>query len=155
MTKEALKNRYEGSQSFLQEACLFLSLTSIAEQVTNSNIDILGTLAYCKRQGYINSKNEMTVEGQCAYLRDLTGKNWRREVLKELPNPVPDEMYTIEKWKRDERTHFRRRFMDTLTNSQTVALGKLVEYYCYIHDQEVLPYMEELKLQNFKELEDE
>ena len=76
----------------------------------------------------------MTVEGQCAYLRDLTGKNWRREVLKELPNPAPDAMYTVEKWKRDERTHFRRRFMDTLTNSQTVALGKLVEYYCYIHD---------------------
>lgn len=134
MTQSAIVRRYEGVQTFLTEGCLFLSLCSIAEQVINGHIDILSTIQYAKAEGWIDSNNDMTKASQCALLGFLTGKQWRREEFTELPNPVPDEMYTVEKWVNLNTgfTHFRRRFVDTLTNSVTVAQGKLERYYGYI-----------------------
>ena len=77
----------------------------------------------------------MTVEGQCMFLRDLTGDVWERQEMKSLPAVVPDNMYTVEKWvnPRTGFTHFRRRFMDTVKNSVTVKEGSLICYYGYIH----------------------
>ena len=135
LTQGELIVRYEGVQSFLTEGCLFLCLCSIAEQVMGQKIDILDTIRYCKRMGYIDSKNEMTEEGQCMYLRDLTGKVWEREEFKNLPAVVPDNMYTVEKWVNPNTgyTHFKRRFVDTLKNSVTVRDGYMIGYYGYIH----------------------
>lgn len=134
MTQEAVVRRYAGVQTFLTEGCLFLSLCSIAEQVANMHVDILSTIQYAKAEGWIDKNNDMTEASQCALLGFLTGKQWHREEFTELPNPVPDEMFTVEKWCRDKVTHFRRRFVDTLTHSMTVAMGKLSGYYGYVYE---------------------
>lgn len=134
MTQEAVIRRYAGAQTFLTEGCLFLSLCSIAEQVTNMHIDILSAIQHAKSEGWIDQNNDMTEASQCALLEFLTGKKWHREELSDLPNPVPDEMYTVEKWCRAKTTHFRRRFVDTLTKSVTVARGKLSGYYGYVYE---------------------
>lgn len=134
MTQTAIVRRYEGVQTFLTEGCLFLSLCSIAEQVANMHVDILSTIQYAKAEGWIDKNNNMTEASQCALLGFLTGKKWHREEFTELPNPVPDEMFTVEKWCRDKVTHFRRRFVDTLTHSMTVAMGKLSGYYGYVYE---------------------
>lgn len=136
MTQSAIVRRYAGVQTFLAEGCLFLSLCSIAEQVVNGHIDILSTIQYAKADGWIDSNNDMTKASQCALLSCLTGKQWRREELKALPNPVPDEMYVVEKWVNPDNgfVHFRRRFVDTLAKSITVAQGKLEQYYVYIYE---------------------
>ena len=134
MTQVAVVRRYAGVQTFLTEGCLFLSLCSIAEQVANMHVDILSTIQYAKAEGWIDKNNNMTKASQCALLGFLTGKQWHREEFTELPNPVPDEMYTVEKWCRDKVTHFRRRFGDTLTHSMTVAMGKLSGYYGYVYE---------------------
>jgi len=134
MTQEAVIRRYAGVQTFLTEGCLFLSLCSIAEQVANMHVDILSAIQYAKSEGWIDQNNEMTEDSQCALLGFLTGKQWHREELSDLPNPVPDEMYTVEKWCRDKTTHFRRRFVDTLAKSVTVARGKLSGYYGYVYE---------------------
>ena len=134
MTQVAVVRRYAGVQTFLTEGCLFLSLCSIAEQVANMHVDILSTIQYAKAEGWIDKNNNMTKASQCALLGFLTGKQWHREEFTELPNPVPDEMYTVEKWCRDKVTHFRRRFVDTLTHSMTVAMGKLSGYYGYVYE---------------------
>lgn len=134
MTQNAIVRRYEGVQTFLTEGCLFLSLCSIAEQVANMHVDILSTIQYAKAEGWIDKNNDMTEASQCALLGFLTGKQWHREELTALPNPVPDEMFTVEKWCRDKVTHFRRRFVDTLTHSMTVAMGKLSGYYGYVYE---------------------
>jgi hypothetical protein len=134
MTSNAtIQRRYAGVQTFFKDACLFLSLSSIAEQVADTKVDILGTYAYCKQQGYINSNDDMTVEGQCRYLRDLTGKLWTREVVQQLPSPLPKNVFVVEKWKNAAtgKQHFRRDFVDSLRNSLTVKEGKLIEYYLY------------------------
>lgn len=133
---DRIRERYEGAQSFLEVGCLFLSLCSIAEQVTQNDVDILGVLQYARKQGYIDENDDLTVEGQCKLLRDLTGAQWRREVLKDLPILVPDEMYTVEKWvnPRTGKTHFKRRPYDTLKNSLTVKEGARVAYYAYIKE---------------------
>ena len=108
----------------------------VIEQITDTKVDILDAIKYCKKMGYIDSNGDMSIGGQCQYLRDLTGKNWTRDVKKELPAVVPDEMYTVEKWEnaRTGYPHFKRRFMDTLVNSVTVKEGIRVAYYCYSHD---------------------
>lgn len=134
MTQTAIVRRYEGVQTFLTEGCLFLSLCSIAEQVANMHVDILSTIQYAKAEGWIDKNNDMTEASQCTLLGFLTGKQWHREELTVLPNPVPDEMYTVEKWCKDKVTHFRRRFVDTLTRSMTVAQGKLSGYYGYVYE---------------------
>ena len=134
MTQVAVVRRYAGVQTFLTEGCLCLSLCSIAEQVANMHVDILSTIQYAKAEGWIDKNNNMTKASQCALLGFLTGKQWHREEFTELPNPVPDEMYTVEKWCRDKVTHFRRRFVDTLTHSMTVAMGKLSGYYGYVYE---------------------
>ena len=134
MTQEAVVRRYAGVQTFLTEGCLFLSLCSIAEQVANMHVDILSTIQYAKAEGWIDKNNDMTEAGQCALLGFLTGKQWHREEFTTLPNPVPDKMYTVEKWCKDKVTHFRRRFVDTLTISFTVARGKLSGYYGYVYE---------------------
>lgn len=131
MTQEAVVRRYAGVQTFLTEGCLFLSLCSIAEQVANMHVDILSAIQYAKAEGWIDKNNDMTKASQCALLGFLTGRRWHREEFTTLPNPVPDEMYTVEKWCRGKVTHFRRRFVDTLTHSMTVALGDLAGYYGY------------------------
>ena len=134
MTQEAVVRRYAGVQTFLTEGCLFLTLCSIAEQVANTHVDILSVIQYSKAEGWIDQNNDMTKDSQCALLGFLTGKKWHREEFTELPNPVPDEMYTVEKWRKDKATHFRRRFVDTVTKSVTVARGKLSGYYGYIYE---------------------
>ena len=134
MTQEAVVRRYAGVQTFLTEGCLFLSLCSIVEQVANMHVDILSAIQYAKAEGWIDKNNDMTEDSQCALLGFLTGKRWHREEFTTLPNPVPDEMYTVEKWCNDAFTHFRRRFVDTLTKSVTVARGKLSGYYGYIYE---------------------
>ena len=134
MTQSAIVRRYQGVQTFLTEGCLFLSLCSIAEQVVNEHIDILSAIQYAKTEGWIDANNDMTETSQCALLGFLTGKKWHREVFTTLPNPIPDGMYTVEKWRRDKVTHFRRRFVDTLVSSVTVARGELSGYYGYIYE---------------------
>lgn len=136
MTQIAIERRYKGVQTFLTEGCLFLSLCSIAEQVANMHIDILSAIQYAKSEDWIDKNNDMTEASQCALLGFLTGKKWHREEFTELPNPVPYNMYTVEKWVNTDsgRTHFRRRFVDTLTKSVTVARGKLSGYYGYIYE---------------------
>lgn len=133
LSNEAVKKRYAGIQSFFQVSCLFLSLCSIIEQVTEEKVDVLDMYRYCRTQGYLDDADDLTVEGQCRFLGDLTGKKWVREVMKALPKEVPDEMFTVEKWVnvRTGATHFRRRFVDTLKNSVTVKEGSLTDYYCY------------------------
>lgn len=136
MTQLAIEKRYKGCQTFLKEGCLFLSLCSIVEQVTDEPVDILEALAYAKQQHLIDSDNSMSESHQCEFLWQLTGKRWHRVVSKALANPVPKEMYTVEKWEnpRTGLTHFRRRFVDTLSNSITVKEGTLVAYYCYCYE---------------------
>jgi hypothetical protein len=136
MTQSSIERRYKGVQTFLTEGCLFLSLTSIAEQVANMHVDLLSALQFARAEGWIDQNNDMTEDTQCYYLEYLTHKKWHREVKKELPCTVPDEMYTVEKWlnTRTGKAHFRRRFVDTITDSITVKEGALVAYYCYSYE---------------------
>lgn len=136
MNRQKLIARYKGVQTFLTEGCLFLSLLSIAEESRSKPFDCLDIIEYSRKMGYIDEKNEMSEDGQVSLLRDLTGKRWKRRIMKELPRSVPDEMFIVEKWlnPRTGFTHFRRRFVDTLTNSITVKEGALVAYYGYIYE---------------------
>ena len=131
--RDEMIRRYRGCQTFFKEGCLFFCLLSIAEEFSQKKLDCLDILAYTKKMGYIDENNEMTEDSQVKLLRDLTGKQWKRSVLKELPLNVPDEMYTVEKWlnPRTGFTHFRRRYVDTLIDSVTVKEGTLVAYYAY------------------------
>ena len=130
-----VKERYEGMQTVFEKAgesaCLFLSLLSIAEEYTGLPVDFIVAYRKCTEQGLI--EKDFFCNDQEKMLYAFTGKKWKKTVMKELPNPVPDGMFTIEKWynPRTDFTHFKRRTFDTLESSVTVKEGYIKEYYCY------------------------
>lgn len=135
MKQNDVKNRYEGIQTAFtmagDYACLFLSLLSIAEEYTGLPVDFLVAYRKCIDLGLI--EKDFFCKNQEKILYELTGAKWKKSVLKELPDPVPEGMFTVEKWfnERTGLTHFRRRGFDTLESSVTVKEGYIKEYYCY------------------------
>lgn len=130
-----IKERYNGIQTVFEKAgdyaCLFLSLLSIAEEYTGLPVDFIVAYRKCIELGLI--EKDFYCNDQEKMLYELTGKKWKKTVVKELPDLVPENMYTVEKWHNDRTgfTHFKRRGFDTLENSATVKEGKIIEYYCY------------------------
>ena len=129
------KERYDGIQTVFEKAgdsgCLFLSLLSIAEEYTGLPVDFIVAYRKCIELGLI--EKDFFCKDQEKMLYEFTGTKWKKTVLKELPESVPENVYTVQKWfnKRTGLTHFRRRGFDTLESSVTVKEGKISEYYCY------------------------
>lgn len=135
-----VKSRYRGIQSVLlncgNEGCLFLSLMSIAEEVSQKPIDLIDAInilfgAKCiKPNFYVLDSLEM--------LKILTGKTWHRRVVKKLPDTILDNQFTIAHWYNEKTglNHFRRRCFDTLWDSKTVKNGEIKQYYLYWYDEE-------------------
>ena len=130
-----VQERYNGIQTAMknagENACLFLSLLSIAEEYTGLPVDFIVAYRKCIELGLI--EKDFFCNDQQKILYELTGAKWKKTVVKELPDPVPENMYTVEKWHnvRTGFTHFRRRGFDTLECSVTVKEGYIKEYYCY------------------------
>ena len=131
-----VKERYNGIQTVFEKAgdyaCLFLSLLSIAEEYTGLPVDFIVAYRKCIELGLI--ENDFFCNDQEKILYEFTGKKWTKTVVKEdLPDPVPENMFTVEKWfnERTGFTHFKRRMFDTLESSVTVKEGYIKEYYCY------------------------
>ena len=135
-----VKERYNGIQTVFDRAsgsaCLFFFFLSIAEEYTGLPVDFIVAYRKCIELGLI--ENDFFCNDQEKILYAFTGKKWKKTVMKELPNPVPDEMFTIEKWynPRTDFTHFKRRTFDTLESSVTVKEGYIKEYYCYEVEEE-------------------
>ena len=130
-----VKERYEGIQTVFEKAgesgCLFISLLSIAEEYTGLPVDFIVAYRKCIELGLI--EKDFFCNDQQKILYELTGEKWKKSVLKELPDSVPEGMFTVEKWfnERTGFTHFKRRCWDTLKSSVTVKEGYIKEYYCY------------------------
>ena len=130
---EEVTSRYEDSQRILwnmKYACFFLSLLSIAEEVTEKKVDLLDAARYCKEKGWID--DEFTVLYDCKILSWLTGKKVTKTAVDKL-GIVKGNQYTIEKWlaKDGRGNHFRRRYFDVYNGSVTVRDGTLMCYYLY------------------------
>lgn len=118
-------------QTFLTEGCYFLALMSIAEEVSGAPIDLLAAIALCRAEGWVT--DDAYVTNPTAILHALTGKRWTHKESTSLPDTVPDNMYTIQKWEHGATTHFRRRYVDTLRNSLTVKVGTIHSYYLFTY----------------------
>ena len=121
-----MTSRYEDAQRVLwnmKYACFFLSLLSIAEEVTGKKIDLLDAARHCQQKGWIDG--EFTVLHDCRILSWLTGRKAAKE--------VKGSQYTVEKWlaKDGKSNHFRRRYFDVYNGSVTVRDGTRTCYYVY------------------------
>ncbi len=130
-----VKERYQAIQTKLkvcgEEGCLFLSLLSIAEEISNKQIDLITAYNIAIENKYM--LQDFYMLNQEGFIAKLVSKPIKKEIFKSLPDQVPNNMYTIEKWynPRTRLIHFRRRVFDTLENSTTVKEGYIKEYYCY------------------------
>lgn len=130
------KERYQGIQTVFKKAnsdsCLFLCLLSIAEDYLKKPVDFIQAYRDAIDNKFIN--DNFYCYQQENILTMLTGKKWKKEIREKLPSPVPEEMYTVEKWynRKTGYTHFKRRGFDSLVSSRTVLEGKLQSYYCYV-----------------------
>lgn len=110
--------------------CLFLCIIGIAEEYNKAPVDLIGAYRDFRLRNWID--DEFTCNDSLAMLHYLTGVKWERKVVTTLPSVIADNEYTIETWVNDNKTHFRRRFVDTVKDSQTVRMGILTGYYIYI-----------------------
>jgi hypothetical protein len=130
-----LRQRYDGIQTKMKQisdyGCLFLSLCSIIEEVTGKPADIIGFIQKCLSEKWI--KDYYTVNDSIAILNFFTEKKWKRIEVKTLPIVINDNEFTVEKWYNPETkgNHFKRRFVDTVTNSNTCRIGGIECYYIY------------------------
>lgn len=130
-----LRQRYDGIQTKMKQisdyGCLFLSLCSIIEEVTGKPADIIGFIQKCLSEKWI--KDDYTVNDSIAILNFFTEKKWKRIEVKELPIVINDNEFTVEKWYNPatKGNHFKRRFVDTVTNSNTCRIGGIECYYIY------------------------
>lgn len=113
------------------DGCLFLCLCMIIEEVTGKEADIIGIIQESLAKEYL--ANDFTVKDSLSLLKNFTGKTWKRVEVKKLPDVINDNEFTIEKWfnPKTKGNHFKRRFVDTLIDSQTVKIGYITEYYIY------------------------
>lgn len=137
MNISQLKSRYAGIQTKLKnidtDGCLFLCLCTIIEEITGKPADIIGIIQESKAKGWLG--DDFNVKDSLELLKAYTGKSWNRKECKTLPAVIKDNEFSIEVWKKKNSTakHFKRRFVDTLINSQTVKLGSISEYYIYYY----------------------
>lgn len=130
------QDRYEGLQSLLKacggEGCLFLTVLSIAEDATETHIDLIDAIHLCLKKKWIASDFECL--DSLAILNHFTpGKVWCRREVPGLLAPVRDNEYTVANYYNPgtEITHRRRRPYDTLKSSVTVREGYIKSYYIY------------------------
>lgn len=127
------KRRYEHSQTMISECgkygCLFLCLLSISEDFNGVQINFLNAVDYCKRNNLI--RDDFYVNDGLKILESLTGRKWKRRIVDKLPSVIKENEFTIEVWRYIDKTHFKRRYFDTLEKSVTVSMGFLSHYYIY------------------------
>lgn len=125
--------RYGKSQSTMIECgkygCLFLCLLSIFEEFQGVQVDFLNAVDYCKRNNLI--RDDFYVNDGLKILESLTSRKWKRRIVDKLPSAIKENEFTIEVWRYLDKTHFRRRYFDTLEKSITVSNGFLSHYYIY------------------------
>lgn len=150
MTLTDIKNRYNGIQTlmknFSDSSCNLLSLCTIIEELTKKPADLIGIVQWGRNTLVAGTKkpvieDDWTVNDNFAVLSTFTKKKkWKRAEVYELPDKIKKNQFTFEIWKKkptDAAMHIKRRFVDTLINSQTVKTGKIVKYYIYEYlDQE-------------------
>lgn len=145
MTLAQIETRYKGIQTKLKYindyGCLFLCLCTIIEEVTGEPADIIGIIQWAKNTKVAGTNkfvlgDDFTVNDTLALLNHFTGKTFKRKEVKDRPSVVKDNEFTIEIWKKTpdaKEMHFKRRFVDTLINSQTVKNGLITGYYIYYY----------------------
>lgn len=126
------RQRYKGVQTFLKDGCYFLSLCSIAEDVTGKNVDIIEAINYSIAQKW--ARSDGWIDNPTAILSWLTKSKWALRVDDVVPSVVEDNEWTILKYynSKTKYTHFKRRDVDTLVSSKTVLDGKIVNCYVFV-----------------------
>lgn len=130
-----IHERWGGSQSLLarlgESGCLFLSLVSIAEQSRGKSLDVLDAARRCIRKKLVRADNFFVFDSP-GVLTELTGRPWTLERRADVPDPLPENVWTVEKWAMNGRTHFKRRGFDTIEGgARTVRDGRREAVYCY------------------------
>ena len=144
MTLTQIKNRYNGIQTlmknFSDSSCNLLSLCTIIEELTGKPVDLIGIVQWGRNTIVKGTdkpviEDDWTVNDNFAVLSKFSGKKkWKRTEVDKLPKKIKDNQFTFEIWKKkptDAAMHIKRRFVDTLINSQTVKNGTIVKYYIY------------------------
>ena len=130
-----VKDRYENVQSLFgvahASACLFLCMLSIAEENNGGKpIDFISAYQLALANNCMEAN--FYIKDQEKLLLLLTGHKWHKSIATKLPDPVPNNVNTVERWVDAKgNTHFRRRGFDTLSNGVGTKGKKFDCYYIY------------------------
>ena len=128
MTLNQVCGKWTGIQTFLKDACYFMCLCTIADEL-DSKYDFIDAINMCIDRGWM--RGDGYIVDALSVLWQLTGRQFKLEKLDCVPDKVKESQFTVLKYRRGDITHFRRRFVDTVVNSQTVKYGKLEKVYLF------------------------
>lgn len=115
--------------------CYFFCLCAIAEKITGKEIDVLKTAwKYIQEKKIDYDVKRPRAYNNCMYiyeadtiLSELIGEKYRIKKVEKLPQGYTG--YYIERWKKNNMTHFVLPDYDTMTYSSVRAEGKISAYY--------------------------
>lgn len=135
-----VKERYEGFQTLAlqlhKSGCHFLTLCSIADEYRHDRglpyIDLIWAIRTCQSKGLIDNEFYVKDDGTKVLSLLTDGRKWTRKDVEKL-GQIRDNDYTEAEWFNPCTgfTHFRRRYLDTLSDSITVAEGYIKRYRVY------------------------
>ena len=131
-----MRSRWEGIQNKLwgmQEGCFFLTLCSIAEEYNISHgrdkVDLVDAVNKAFDMKWV--KSDYTVLNDTALLSWLCNGAKVSKRMSSTCGLLKANEYSACKYALDNKLHFRRRYFDVYTNSNTVKNGEFVCYYIY------------------------
>ena len=117
--QKAIKARYENLQQIAlncsKYGCFFCSLLSIIEEYTGKELDIIDSYHKC-----INSKvmnDDFLVLDKVKLLELFTIDYVHFRQSKNINEKIADNEYTIIKYSRNGKTHYKRKYIQTYKNS--------------------------------------
>ena len=117
--QQAIKARYENLQQIAlncsKYGCFFCSLLSIIEEYTGKKLDIIDSYYKCINAKVMN--DNFLVLDKVKLLELFTIDYVHFRLSKNINEKIADNEYTIIKYSKNGKTHFKRKYIQTYKNS--------------------------------------
>ena len=117
--QQAIKARYENLQQIAlncsKYGCFFCSLLSIIEEFTGKKLDIIDSYYKCINAKVMNDNFLVLDKVKLLELFTIDYVHFRQS--KNINEKIADNEYTIIKYSKNGKTHYKRKYIQTYKNS--------------------------------------
>ena len=134
--QQTIKARYENLQQIAlncsKYGCFFCSLLSIIEEYTGKKLDIIDSYYKCINAKVMNDNFLVLNKVKLLELFTIDYIHFRQS--KNINEKIADNEYTIIKYSKNGKTHFKRKYIQTYKNSSLTDLKYFECLYIFSFD---------------------